>query len=100
MPGYGTLYIADPSLMGTKLFARILGIHSYEGIGRGSEATGVRFALGAGQVAMTFMPGDQMAEHLKGFSAFAEDAIEDRDQIVYVLARISSCLWLCCYACL
>ncbi|MFQ3613923.1 MAG: hypothetical protein SNJ68_09455 [Cyanobacteriota bacterium] len=88
MPGNAAIYIADPSLMGSRLFDRIGSIQSYEDLSEGTVATGVRFTLAAGQVIMNFMPEHQVEQHLKGFSSFAQHIIPDRDQLIYVLTRI------------
>ena len=50
MAGNAAIYIADPSLMGSRFFDKIEGIQSYEGLSQGDSATGVRFILDAGQV--------------------------------------------------
>ena len=88
MPGNAAIYIADPSLLGSKLFDQIEGIRSYEGLSQNGSATGVRFKLDAGQVTMSFMPTPQIEQHLKGFSEFAQSVIKDKDRLIYALSRI------------
>jgi hypothetical protein len=88
MAGNAAIYIADPSLMGSRFFDKIEGIQSYEGLSPGDSATGVRFTLDAGQVTMNFMPGEQVAQHLKGFAGYAEHVIKDRDRLIYAQSRI------------
>jgi len=95
MPGNAAIYIADPSMMGSRMFDKIDGIRSYDGLSQGSSASGVRFTLDAGQVAMNFMPEQQVAQHLRGFSGFAEHSIKDRDQLIYTLARIRHVRLVC-----
>ena len=95
MPGYATIYIADPSMMGSRLFQKVGGIRRYDGLTQNGSATGVRFALDAGQVTMNFMPEEQVAEHLRGFSGFAEHVIKDRERLVYFIARIGYVRLVC-----
>jgi hypothetical protein len=88
MPGNAAIYIADPSLMGSRFFDKIRDVHSYEGISAGNAASGVRFRLHAGEVTINFMPDQEIAEHLKGFAGYAQDVVKDRDQLIYVRSRI------------
>jgi len=46
MQDYACLYLADPSLLGSKLFDSFDGIRSYEGLSDGGVATGVRLDIG------------------------------------------------------
>jgi hypothetical protein len=95
MPGNAAIYIADPSMMGSRLFDKIEGIKLYDGLSQGNSATGVRFVLDAGQVTMNFMPEQQIAQHLQGFSGFAEQTIKDKDRLIYTLARIRHVRLVC-----
>jgi hypothetical protein len=89
MPGKAAIYIADPSLIGSRLFDKIETIRSYEDLNEGDAASGVRFTLDAGQVTMNFMlPEEQVREHLKGFAGFARQVVKGRDQWVYTQTRI------------
>jgi len=88
MPKNAAIYIADPSMLGSRLFDRVEGIESYEGTSDGSTATGVRFKFPWGSIAMKFMPPGDIAEHLEGFSGYAQHVIKDRDKLIYTLARI------------
>jgi hypothetical protein len=88
MPDNATIYIADPSLLGAKLFKQMSGILSCEGLSQGSSATGIRFKLQAGEVTINFMPQVAIEQHLRGFSGYAEQFIVDRDKLPYVLSRI------------
>jgi hypothetical protein len=87
MPDNAAIYLADPSLMGSRLFDKCQ-VQSYEDLNEGDVATGVRFTLEAGQVTMNFMPEHQVAQHLEGFTAFARTVIKDRDQLMYTQSRI------------
>jgi hypothetical protein len=95
MPDNAAIYIADPSMMGSRMFDRIEGIQSYDGLGQGGDATGVQFTLDAGQVDMNFMPGQQVTQHLQGFSGFARQVIKDKDVLIYTLARIHHVRLVC-----
>ncbi len=95
MAGNAALYIADPSLMGSRLFDKLEGVRSYESISAGGSATGVRFTLDAGQVTMNFMPGERVAHHLKVFAGFAQQVINDNDRLVYVQSRIHYARLVC-----
>ena len=88
MADNATIYIADPSLLGSKTLDQLEGIRWYESLSQGSSAAGVKFILDAGQVAMNFMPQELMEEHLQGFSAYAEHAVKDKERLPYVLSRI------------
>jgi hypothetical protein len=88
MPGNAAIYIADPSLIGARLFGKLDGIQSYEGINEGNATIGVRFNLDAGQVTMNFLPKEKMSQHLAELVRFVQNVIKDRDQLEYVLARI------------
>lgn len=87
-PDYATIYIADPSLVGSTAFDKIPDIVSYEGC-EGESAIGVRLRLNAGVVVMNFMPGEMVEEHLAGLSAMAEETVRDRNRLPYILRRIS-----------
>ncbi len=95
MPGNAAIYLADPSMMGSRMFSKVDGICSYEGLSQGTLAAGVRFTLDAGQVTMNFMPEKQVAGHLRGFASFAEGAIRDREKLVYTQARIKHVRLVC-----
>lgn len=90
VPDNVTIYISDPSLLGSKLFKQIKGIRSYEGLNEGDSATGIRFKLDAGQVTMNFMPEKQIEEHLQGFCGYAEHVTSDKDKLPYILTWIQN----------
>jgi hypothetical protein len=89
-PDYATIYIADPSLVGSKVFDTIPGIQSYEGTSDANgTATGLRLRTSAGECIMNFMPAHMIEQHLAGMSGYAEQHVRDKDQLPYVLHRIS-----------
>ena len=88
MSDHAAIYIADPSILDSRLFDQIDGILSYEGLSEGDSATGFRLMLEAGQVRMNFMPQEQVAKHLEGFAGYAETVITDKDLLLYTRSRI------------
>ena len=87
-PDHATLYISDPSLLGSKVLDTVPGIQSYEGMSKDGTATGLRLRLKAGEVIMNFMPAHMIEEHLAGMSGYAEHEVRDRERLPYVLSRI------------
>ena len=88
-PDHATLYLSDPSLLGSKVLDAVPGILSYEGLSEGETATGLRLRLKAGEVIMNFMPAPMIEEHLSGMSGYAQQAVRDKERLPYVLHRIS-----------
>lgn len=88
MPGYATVYIADPSLLGSRLFDEMDVIQSYEGVSQNGSAVGVNFDIGAANIRMNFMPVDEIEEHLAGLTGYIHSVCKDRDQLVYTLSRV------------
>src|SRR5688572_14549889 len=88
-PDHGTFYIADPSLVGSKVLDTVPGILSYEGLSEGGSATGLRLRLAAGEVIMNFMPTHRIEEHLSGMSGYVQQSVGDNEKLPYVLHRIS-----------
>lgn len=88
-PDYTTIYVADPSLVGSAALDKVPGILSYEGLSEGETATGIRLKLPAGEVLMNFMPGHMIEEHLAGMAGYAESEVRDKERLPYVLHRIS-----------
>ena len=68
-PDQATLYVSDPSLLGSKVLDTMPGILSYEGTSdEAGNATGLRLRLKAGELIMNFMPAHMIEEHLAGMS--------------------------------
>jgi hypothetical protein len=88
MPDFATFYIADPSLLGSKVFDEVEVIQNYEGLTREGNATGVIFDIGAAHVRMNFMPPGEIQEHLAGLSGYIQSVCEDQDRLVYTLDRV------------
>jgi hypothetical protein len=89
-PDYATIYIADPSLLGSKVFDAVPGIQSYESTSDESgNATGFKLRTKFGECIMNFMPEPMIEEHLAGMSGYAEQEVRDKERLPYVLHRIS-----------
>jgi hypothetical protein len=89
-PDNATLYISDPSLLGSELVKKIKGVQSYEGLSEGESATGLLLRFKAGEIRMNFMPEHMIEEHLAGMSGYVEQTIPDRENLPYVLSRIKN----------
>ena len=89
-PDYATIYIADPSLLGSTVFDTVPGVESYEGTSDATgNATGLKLRLKAGELIVNFMPAHIIEEHLAGMSGYAEQEVRDKERLPYVLHRIS-----------
>ena len=88
MPGNAAIYIADPGMIGSKVFDRLANVSSYESLSNGETATGVVFHLPQGDIKINFMPGEQIQRHLEGFTGFAQQTIADKEKMLYALSRI------------
>lgn len=88
MPKNAVLYLADPSILGARLFKRIPEIQSHEELSDEGEATGLRLKLPWGRITMSFMPGPALSLHLKGFDGYLRQVITDRENLIYALARL------------
>lgn len=89
-PDYATIYLADPSLLGSTVLDTVPGIQSYEGTSdEKGTATGLKLQLEAGELLMNFMPTHMIEEHLNGMSGYAQQEVRDQERLPYVLHRIS-----------
>jgi hypothetical protein len=88
MTDFATFYIADPSLLGSRVFDDMAVIRDYEGLSQEGIATGIIFDIGAARIRMNFMPAAEVAEHLKGLTGYIQSVCEDQDQLVYTLGRV------------
>jgi hypothetical protein len=99
MPRNASLYIADPSMLGSRAFDRIEGIESYEGLNDTGRASGVRFKTAWGSMTVNLMPGERLPEHLKGSRRMVEasraatsSSTSSRESITSACAlQIASC---------
>jgi hypothetical protein len=88
MPDFATFYIADPSLLGSRVFDEIEVIRGYEGLSQEGRATGVIFDIDAAHIRMNFMPAAEVQEHLAGLTGYIQRICTDQDQLVYTLGRV------------
>jgi hypothetical protein len=89
MPDHATIYISDPSLLGSRLFNQIHAIHSYQDLSEGEVATGILFDIGVAQIQMNFMPQQELSTHLNGFAGYARKVFSgEEDDLIYLLSRI------------
>lgn len=88
MPDHATFYIADPSLLGTRLFAHFTQIKRYEGLSEGSAAVGLKLTLPAATLTLNFMSEEKTSQHLQGFAGWVEHVLHDQEQLIYVLSRM------------
>jgi hypothetical protein len=58
MPDHATLYVADPSMMGSRVFDKVPDVGRYTGLDRAGNATGVRFEWDDASITMNFMPAE------------------------------------------
>jgi hypothetical protein len=89
MPANAAIYIADPSILGSRTLDAIGEVHSYEGLSHDQQASGMQLRLAWGTVVVNFMPSEQLPDHLAGLRSYAEQVIGDENTLVYALARIS-----------
>jgi hypothetical protein len=91
MPDHATIYISDPSMLGSKYFDRFDSILSYSGLSEGNLATGLKIELKQGTIKINFMAPDNIPEHLDGFSGYCQKYLQDdHDELIYVLSRIKN----------
>ncbi len=88
MPSNAAIYIADPSILGSRTLDEIVDIESYEGLNQNKQASGFRLRLAWGVITVNFMPSEQLPGHLQGFASYAEKLIKNQDTLIYTLARI------------
>ena len=83
------IYIADPSLIGSKFLSKFSAIRSYQGLQDGERATGLIVDLGPSKITMNFMPPEEIQSHLTGFSGYVQTiGCADEDRLLYTLGRI------------
>ncbi|HCS51850.1 hypothetical protein [Rubinisphaera sp.] len=88
MKEYATIYIPDPSLVGSRVLDEIETIKSYSAISDNGKATGLHLTFEWGSIEISFLSSPDIEEHLKGLSGFMSQHITDTDTLVYTQARI------------
>jgi hypothetical protein len=87
---YATLYVADPSVIGSKVLNTFPQILSYSAKSSDGRAAGMVIKLDVAEIDMNFMEPEKLEEHLEGFKIFAHDHVSDGIDVLYVLSRIHS----------
>ena len=75
-------------MLGSRVFHKIPDVGKYTGLNDNEQATGVKFSWENREITMNFMPASEVKEHLDGFSGWVQKVLDDKDQLIYVLARI------------
>ena len=89
MTDNAAIYIADPSLIGSKFLNKFGAIKSYQGRQDGERATGLIVDLAASKITMNFMLPEEIQPHLGGFSGYVQTiGCADEDKLIYTLSRI------------
>ena len=90
MPGNATVYIADPSMLGSRVFDTLESIQAYEGISEGSEAKGFVLRFPWGECQCNIMAAEDLPEHLGGFENYVRSQSVGSDSLVYAISRLSN----------
>ena len=85
---HATIYIPDPSLIGSRVLNDIEAIKSYKSISDNGKATGLQLTFEWGSMRMSFMSSPDIEKHLEGLSTFVGQHITDADTLIYTQARI------------
>ena len=89
MPKNAAIYIADPSMLGSRLFDSLDEIKSYQGLSEDGNATGFKLTFGWGTFTMNLRSGEGLEEHLNGFRGFVDHTTEDQELVLYTISRIT-----------
>ncbi|WP_411846070.1 hypothetical protein AAFN60_21430 [Roseibacillus persicicus] len=82
------IYLADPSMLGSRFLELFDDDITYEGLKDGNHATGMLLKLPWGQLKLNFMPDGEMEEHLRGFSGYIQRFATDSETNLYAQARL------------
>jgi len=86
-----SFYIADPSLLGSKLFNRLKAIKSNKALQTDENATGIELQVESSTIKISFMPSKDVPEHLRGFEGYVQTiGCENNDKLIYTLGRLRS----------
>ena len=89
MADNAAIYIADPTMLGSRLFALFPEIRSAKDKSDGTTATGLVLEVGAFVIDINFMPTAEMPAHLQGFSGYVQHVFAgSQDDLIYTLSRI------------
>lgn len=90
MPGNAAIYVADPSMLGSRVFDTLESIEAYEGISDGNEAKGFVLRFGWGQCTCSIMSNDDFPDHMSDFENYVRNQPQTNDELVYVLSRLAN----------
>ncbi len=85
---YATLYVMDPSLIGSKVLDQLPQILSYSSKSSDDSAIGMVVKLDAATIEMNFMETEKLEEHLEGLKGFACKHVSQGTDLIYMLSRI------------
>ena len=89
MADNAAIYIADPTMLGSRLFALFPEVRSAKDKSEGDVATGLTLDIGQAVIDMNFMLSAETPAHLQGFSGYVQHIFDgSRDDLVYTLSRI------------
>jgi hypothetical protein len=83
-----TFYIADPSLIDSKLFKRFPEVQGMESAGR-RRATGFSLETRWGRIQFKFMPDKKFPIHIEQFKQFFCRVLPDRNAQIHALNRLA-----------
>jgi hypothetical protein len=84
-----TFYIADPSLIDSKVFLRFRDVEEMEGSGKGRRARGFTLSTRWGKIQFKFMPATKFPAHMKQFEAFFGHVLSNADERIHALNRLA-----------
>ena len=89
MSDNAAIYIADPTMLGSRLFTLFPEIRSAKDKSEGTTATGLVLDIGIAVIDMNFMPAAEVPTHLHGFSGYIQHIFDgSQDDLIYALSRI------------
>lgn len=82
------VYIADPSLFGSRHLDKFSEIKSYRSLSMGKQATGLILELESTTLELNLLPSDKIKEHLEGLRGFAINYALKQEDVTHILSRI------------
>ncbi|QOL19831.1 hypothetical protein [Candidatus Bodocaedibacter vickermanii] len=86
---YATLYISDPSIIGSKVLDTMPEILSYNSKSDNHHVLGMTLRLKAANIDCNFMVNSELENHLNGLSNFVSGSIAEGVDLSYSLSRVS-----------
>jgi predicted small metal-binding protein len=84
-----TFYIADPSLIDSKVFKRFPDVKKMESAGTKRRATGFVLATRWGKITFTFMAAKKFSAHLQQFENFLRRALPNAEEQLHAVNRLA-----------